>query len=459
MKVASVASKSIVDSSSILKPNFHLNYGKKRIENAVKNGNPFIPLREVVQDVYTGGIFKRVFVEDKKFGLPYISGQHMMNSNPLEVAKLISKKYTPRQEDMTLRESQVLVSCAGSVGSVRLIDRDLDGIIGSQDIIRVIASDSMPYGFIYAYLSSPTAYNYIQSFIYGSVVPRIEPNTLGNLPVPKTSGQVQTQSHDLIVKSSELRAEANNILRESTSLIENIIDDRFGEFHDKGFSKRNIREILCLEKRLDAPYNCSRARRLYDVIISQPHKCIADLAEVFHPILFGKKQLKGSQSKGNALYKSSSMMKLMPETDFWLSKRKIDAYQKLQVKEGWILVSRTGTVGNVVRIGKAMNNSFIDDHMIRINPKEEFEGLVFAFLKSKYGRELIEFQKYGSVQEVINSDYINRVPLPLFLFESRILGVINDKMARSIRNLDLAFSFEKEAIELVENEIESWQKS
>src|SRR5690606_724528 len=295
----------------------------------------------------------------------------------------------------TLRESQVLVSCAGSVGNVRLIDEDLDGIIGSQDIIRVISNESMPYGFIYAYLSSPTAYNYIQSFIYGSVVPRIEPNTLAKLPVPKISDHIQRQTHDLIVKSSRLRADANNILRESTALIENSIEDRFGKLNGKGYSKRNIQDILLLEKRFDAPYNCSDGRWLNDRIVSQPHKCISEIAEVFHPMLFGKKQLKGSSSKGNALFKSSSMMKLMPETDFWLSTRKIDAYQKLQVKEGWILVSRTGTVGNVVRIGKAMNNSFIDDHMIRINPIEGFEGLVFAYLKSKYGRKLIEFQKYG----------------------------------------------------------------
>lgn len=459
MKVASVTSKNIADGLNILKPNFHLNYGKKRIEKAIRNKRHFIPLKDAVQEVYTGGIFKRVFVEGEEFGLPYISAQHMMNSNPLEIAKLISKKYTPRQEDMTLRESQVLVSCAGSVGNVRLIDKDLDGIIGSQDIIRVISNNSMPYGFIYAYLSSPTAYNYIQSFIYGSVVPRIEPNTLAKLPVPKISNQIQRKCHDLIIKASKLRAEANNILRDSTSLIEHTIEDRFGNPYGKGYSKRNIQDILCLEKRFDAPYNCSEARWLNDIIVSQPHKYISEIADVFHPMLFGKKQLKGSSSKGNALYKSSSMMKLKPETDFWLSTRKIETYQKLQVKEGWILVSRTGTVGNVVRIGKAMNNTFIDDHMIRVNPNEGFEGIVFAYLKSKYGRKLIEFQKYGSVQEVINSDYINRVPFPSFLFEPKILDYINDKIAKSSRNLDFAYSFEKEAIELVENEIESWQKS
>ena len=141
MEIASVPYKSILSGSNIMKPNYHLNYGKKRIERAIQNKKSFTPLGDTVKDVYTGGIFKRVFVEKEEFGLPYISAQHMMNSNPLEVAKTISRKYTPRQEDMTLRASQILVSCAGTVGNVRLIGVDLDGVIGSQDIIRVISDD------------------------------------------------------------------------------------------------------------------------------------------------------------------------------------------------------------------------------------------------------------------------------------------------------------------------------
>ena len=136
MKCTTVPFSSVLEGSNILKPNYHLNYGKKRIVRALRNENKFRPLGEITKEVYTGGIFKRVFVENEAFGLPYISAQHMMNANPLDIAKSISKKYTPRQEDMTLKYSQILVSCAGTVGNVRLIGQDLDGVIGSQDIIE-----------------------------------------------------------------------------------------------------------------------------------------------------------------------------------------------------------------------------------------------------------------------------------------------------------------------------------
>ena len=154
METAEVAYKNILGGSNIFKPNYHLNYGKKRVEKALRKNKSFIPLGEAVKDVYTGGIFKRVFIESKELSLPYISAQYMMNTSPIDFAKRISKKYTPRQEDMTLRATQILVSCAGTVGNVRLIGEDLDGVIGSQDIIRVISDNSTtPYGYIYAYLA------------------------------------------------------------------------------------------------------------------------------------------------------------------------------------------------------------------------------------------------------------------------------------------------------------------
>ncbi|AEA44936.1 methylation-associated defense system restriction endonuclease subunit S MAD5 [Fluviicola taffensis] len=457
MKKAIVSSNTINSNSGILKPNFHLNYGKKRIGAAQKNGCPFLPLGEVTKKVFTGGIFKRIFISNPEYGIPYISAQHMMNLNPLDVSKIISKKYTPRQEDMTLRHNQILLSCAGTVGNVRLIGNELDGIIGSQDIIRIIADNSkMLYGYLFAYLSTPTAYNYIQSYIYGSVVPRIEPNTISKLPVPIISREKQVKIHELIKEASHLRTEANNTFSKLINEINTLLEIEIERKNIK-YSFRKIRDIKMFEKRLDASYNCGPGRRIYDVISKQDHITLKDISEIFHPMLFGKKQLKGSEN-GNFLFKSSSMMKMKPETDFVLSLRKVDLYSKLQVKEGWSLISRTGTVGNVVRINKTLADIYIDDHMIRVKPNENYSGLIFIYLKSFYGQKLIEFQKYGSVQEVINSDYIERIPIPKFLLEEKLIMRFNKEVKEASSKIDKAALNEFNSNELIEKEIESWQK-
>jgi type I restriction enzyme S subunit len=360
-----------------------------------------------------------------------------------------------------LRENQILVSCAGAVGNIRLITKELDGVIGSQDIIRVIADESKsPVGFIYAYLSSPTAYNYIQSFIYGSVVPRIDPTTLSKLPIPFFPGNKQNKIHNLMIQAAELRVNGNKILGLLRKEIEQSIEKEFSfSLVDyKKYSSVSIKNIRQFEQRFDAPYNCDVGRKMYERIISNEYVTLSSISEVFLPILFGKKQLKGTPSKGNGLYKSSSMMQLKPETDFWLSLKKIESYSKLQVKNDWVLVSRSGTVGNVVRISERLNNIFIDDNMVRIIPNENYSGLIYIYLSTIYGQELIKFQKYGSVQDHINSDYIGRIPFPKFLTDNLFLKRVQESVQNAYKMIDQGNFYEQEAIRLIETEIDQWQK-
>jgi type I restriction enzyme S subunit len=461
MEITNVSSSSIKEGLKILKPSYYLNYGKKRITKAVNNKHKFEDLESVIASVFKGGFDKSHFINNESRGYKYISAQNMVKRYPLDNCKIISKKLTTNYSEMKLSEGQILISCAGSVGNMRYVDRDLAGVLGSQDIIR-IAPDSKKLlsGFLYAYLSSPTSFNYMQSLIYGSVVPRIEPNALTKFPIPIFRTKLVEEIHSLIMDASDLRFKANSALQSMQLKIDGLIKERFSHNikEHKNFSSTSFKKINILEKRLDAPYNYSLGRVFNDIITSEEFVYVSKMSEVFHPMLFGKKQLKGSPQKGNKLYKSSSMMKLLPETDFWLSKNKSEKYEKLKVKEGWILISRTGTVGNVVLIYGHQSNIFIDDHMIRVIPKEKYSGLLYLFLKSFLGQELIKFQKYGSVQEVINSDYIGRIPVPKFLLKPKLIEEVQDKVQESSRLIDEASIKEQKAIDLIEKEIESWQK-
>lgn len=220
MKVDSITLNEVVKAKGIIKPNYHLNHGKICVLKAGLNGLKFTTLDQVTSAVYTGGIFKRVFIDEAANGLPYISAQHMMLVNPKKNSKIISKRYTVRQDDMMLKENQILVSCAGTIGNIRLITEDLEGLIGSQDIIRVIPNESkMLPGFLYAYLSCDIAYNYIQSFIYGSVVPRIEPATLKQLPIPVLKRNFEINVDNLITKAKHFRVESNKLLSQANEIL------------------------------------------------------------------------------------------------------------------------------------------------------------------------------------------------------------------------------------------------
>jgi type I restriction enzyme, S subunit len=458
MEIATIPYGSILSNTSILKSNYHLNYGKKRIEKALRNKKPFEKLEDIVTDVYTGGIFKRVFIEDENFGLPYISAQHMMNADPLDVAKVISKKYTPRQHDMTLRQNQILVSCAGTVGNVRLITKDLDGVIGSQDIIRVLPNnDKISYGFIYAFLASPTAYNYIQSFIYGSVVPRISPAELGKLPIPIFPQEKQQKIGDLIIEASKLRVEANESLN---SIIEEI-ESHYNKQPQESFYSVNIKDVLygnkyTDEKRLESDYYQPSTKSLIKQIKQSNWAFLGDLS-----ITISRSGLRERKfvENGIPLITGQNLNMGRLQGLKMLSKKFTRNIKKNTTKDGDILISVQGTIGRIEYVYQNMYKGvFASEQLskVEINSEKIHPGYVYAFLKSKIGLKQLIKHKTGSVVEWIRENNIGSVVIPLPDDKGASMGKLVDNL--TLKN-KIAFEKENEAIQLIETELDLWQRS
>ena len=454
MEIASVPYSNVFNDSKILKPNYHLNYGKRRIENALKKEKSFTTLGDAVKDVYTGGIFKRVFVEKKEFGLPYISAQHMMNTHPLEIAKIISKRYTPRQEDMTLRTNQILISCAGTVGNARLIGEDLDGIIGSQDIIRVISNDAKyPYGFIYAYLASPTAYNYIQSFIYGSVVPRIEPKTLAKLPIPIFNKSKQQEIHNLIIEASSLRVVSSKLLKEAIGFFDALnINYKYGT---SVYNAVSIKHINSRYKRFDSSH--AIVSELLSGSFRNSNINFVTIKSQASRIFIGPRMKRNYVNNGVPFLSTSAMQKANPtKTDKFITTKSAIGFI---VSEGWILTTRSGTLGDTIYTLPCITGYAVSEDAIRIVLKKNTQitnKYLFAFLKSAIGKSSLLLGSYGSVIEHLNEDYIGDIKVPL-LEDSHII-TIEQKIDDYVNNINKAIVKENLAIELVEKEIESWQE-
>ncbi len=450
METTKVNLNSITKNTFILKPNFHMNFGKRRIEQARKNGLRFESLGNVVDKVFTGGIFKRVFVESSEFGLPYISAQHMMNSNPLDVAKIISKKYTPRQDDMSLKENQILISCAGTVGNVKLITSDLEGVIGSQDIIRVDVDDKLLFGYLYSFLSSQTAYTYMQSFIYGSVVPRIEPNTLKKLPIPILPKEFQQKIHNLIVESAQLRVEANKLLKEATSVFDELkVDYLAGSFV---FNKVKIQKISSNKKRFDANYN------VISELVDEKLKNIkyVTIRSQSSKIFIGPRSKRNYVATGVPFLSTSEMQKANPtKTEKFVNHK---TAKDFAVREGWILTTRSGTLGDTIFVMPVIDNYAVSEDGIRIVVDENSEisnRYLFAFLKSNIGKNSLLAGSYGSVILHLNEDYVGDIKVPVFeeKFEE-----IERNVSKYIECFNQAIINENQAIDLIEKEIDQWQQ-
>jgi len=184
-----VASKNIIQLATSFQkridaPAF-LNKGIQIIKQLKENDFEFISLKECKVSVSRPGIFKRIYV--KVDGFPYIKGSELELTNPFNNCVYLSKKKTPFLNELTFCQNQILITCAGSVGNVRIITKEFEDLkaIGSQDIIRIECQDNDLFSneYIFAYLRLPFVFDFIQSLKYGSVIERIEPFHVDQIPV------------------------------------------------------------------------------------------------------------------------------------------------------------------------------------------------------------------------------------------------------------------------------------
>ena len=175
-------------------------------------------------NIYRPGIFKRCYVKE---GLPYIKGSEIFSVNPFMRCDHLSRSKTPFVDLMKLREGQLLITCAGSVGQVKYITKEYEdkGAIGSQDIIRIESSDALfTAEYLFAYLQLPLANDYMQSMKYGSVIERIEPFHVESIPVVKPTQELSDEITALIKQYKDCTYRAFCAEEKAISMVEQEIE-------------------------------------------------------------------------------------------------------------------------------------------------------------------------------------------------------------------------------------------
>jgi Restriction endonuclease S subunits len=106
---------------------------------------------------------------------------------------------------------------------------------------------------------------------------------------------------------------------------------------------------------------------------------------------------------------SSEMLDCKPEpVKFMINDDKV---KDIRIKKNTILISRSGTVGNVTYVGDTLSNFLVSEHAIRMECKE-YAGYVYTFLKSKIGKQMICSTQYGAVVQEIEPEHLATVPIP-----------------------------------------------
>jgi type I restriction enzyme S subunit len=121
-------------------------------------------------------------------------------------------------------------------------------------------------------------------------------------------------------------------------------------------------------------------------------------------------------------------------------------------KDGWILVSSSGTVGRTVIVTKRLEKYFLTHDLIRVVPgKQAPLGYLYAYLSTRVGQALISKDQYGSAIKHLEPHHLASVPVPLLPDDEQ--QVIHEEIMRAFALRDEANDLLDEADELLHQEL------
>ena len=118
------------------------------------------------------------------------------------------------------------------------------------------------------------------------------------------------------------------------------------------------------------------------------------------------------------------------------------------VEENTILISRSGTIGNLSLVDKNIAGFAVTEHAIRIEVNDFiYLGLVYTFLNSEIGQKIIKGQKSGAVIDEIYDVDIEQLHIPDL--NEHLLDQLNNKVLQAKEKREKAFFLINKARSLV----------
>ncbi len=130
----------------------------------------------------------------------------------------------------------------------------------------------------------------------------------------------------------------------------------------------------------------------------------------FYPGRFRRNYINKQTPQAVGFLGSSEMLDIKPCPEKFLSKTQNDI-EALYVQEGDLLISRSGTIGNVAFVSKTLSKYLCSEHSIRLRNIHN-SGYIYAFLRTDIGQILIKTNTFGSVVNQIEPQHLESILIP-----------------------------------------------
>lgn len=416
---------------------------------------------ELIELSFVPPPIKRIYTNNHNIGTPYLTPTNLLKLK-IKHDKMVIANRMDKIEDWFVKKDWLIITQSGLVGIPIMVTKSMEKYIISQNAIRLVFKNADDAYYVYGLLSTKLGNKLVTTNNYGSVVTHIEPEHIEAIQIPYFQKELRKKIISNLKISVANREQAANLMKEANELLVHylnlkpLIDVKREYFYDN-----NTRNYTQKFSKLDFRFDAAHHEPVYDYILKHLSRHSKELIPLSEPkisdrvILPGRfKRIYVAEEFGIPFLGGKQILETNPSNVKYLSiKHHSERMNKeLLLKENMIIVTCSGTIGNLILTPKYLENYVGSQHIMRIIPSKKINpGYLFAYLDNEYGNSLIMKQVYGSVVDEINDEQIGKVLVPIL--DDDTMDKIGDKVLMANKLRSDAFNLDKQTKILIRDEL------
>lgn len=404
------------------------------------------PLAEFCDELFNPAVFKREFLEDPN-ACRYLASAEIASFEP-EITYITNSQADALR--LRVKKGWILITGFGTIGSIRITDKIIDGFAVANNVARAIVKEKYR-GFIAAFLSNEYGNKLLNDYAAGAVVKYIEAPQIAKIPVPVFDDSIIERINHLFLEAVTCREQAHELLERANKFVlqynhlpplSNIKPETLDEDGEVEIRMTGLEEFT-QDYRLDAHFYNPTAKYAVD-IVSSNGKTLGELCEsIFMCDRFNRNYVEGNY--GLPFLSGKNTIQIRPDVKY-ISLSETNSIESLQLKKGWITITRSGTLGRVCYIWNNYEDFTATEDLIRVVASSEIDsGYLYAFLSSDYGFHQILRYKHGAVIDHLTPEDLNSIVVPICKQQKEI----GDLVRKAYELRAEAIKLEDEAQELL----------
>lgn len=171
---------------------------------------------------------------------------------------------------------------------------------------------------------------------------------------------------------------------------------------------------------------------------------VSELARVWQPPRL--KGIRVDSNQGVPFITTNQAFDITPAVRKWLAAGRVPELQSRYLQPGWILITcsgngQAGNVGKVFASYAAHAGLVVSHDLLRVQVHDESSfGVLYSFLRSRFGRAMLRSSQYGSQIKHLEPEHVDVLPVP----------VVSEGTKRQLaRDIGKVFELRDEAFALV----------